>query len=901
MIRHCALHFLWILSFLLASCAPLPRQALTQAAVSPTSNSIPTAAPTSTQPAGTATPRPSPTPDFFPSPDPLIYADSDGRVMRMDLASGETLPLSDPGTYQPGDLLQAYPFGQIPAAWTPVLSPDRRFLALPDPAGSGTWLVDLSGSGPARRLLDQPAPVTWSPDSQSLAWVDANHVYLQPVSGGDARELAAIEGLLNAAWSPRDESIAVVARGDTEEEITVALVNATNGERTELFRARAAAPTGRGFDLAWTEDGSEVWYVPAMLAYAVGELGRETALRSLLSPYVTAGERSTLYALSATPNQERFASPGYLFPDAVPVERRLQIAYEMFGNNRYQVTFEQPWSAYAWTEDGHNLLVQEGLGKNSRLWRINADAELPAYDLLPADAGEILASGALIGTLSHLVQYHRQIAPRAALQAVFEPGTPSAEDQWGRLPMGDARLNIEIPAYWNYNWPGYGDVASTLANFEIFSGYYIASLSQEWFYAHFDALSLTESSSQDYLEAHVFDPRANAAWQEIDIDGRKGYRVRWNDRPTHEEVLVLFDEEILVRIQKYPLHSDQDAVFERMLASAEWLPEDQWHPLAYPTETPNPTLAAAAQLESVGQLPAAHWSDPLALFTGTTRGEVVRATRSRIEFYDPADLKVLRTGLLALSGNFDLAALSADGSRLARAEGRQVEILDLNQLNEQGDPPVIDRFEAASAEVMKISLSPDGGTLAVVSQASRDDLGPAKVELYDTNSKSTYTTMNLDYVPRLVFSPDGRALAAWMPAGSTPVLVFSTDPAQPDRSPLALGSAVVWDAAAFSPDSRMLAAAGPEGRVSFWSIPDGAPSGEWVMPWVYVSDLAYAPDGRTLAIATVEGIQLRNVEDGAMVAAAPSQYYWINFVQREGEAYLAGLGSEEIRVWRIAE
>lgn len=896
MIRHRALHILLIFGFVLSACAPMPREALTPEGSAPTRETV-----ADTIRANTATPQPSSTPDFFPSLDPVIYADADGRVIRMDLASGETTPLSDPGMYQPGDLLQPYPFGQIPAAWTPVLSPDQRFLAFQDPAGSGTWLIDLSGGDPARRLIDQPVPVTWSPDSNTLAWIDANHLYLQPVSGGDPRELAAIEGLLNVAWSPRDESVAVVTRGDTDQAITISLVNTTNAQRTELFRTRATAPIGRGLDLAWSEDGSEVWYTPAMLAYAVGGVGSETALRPLLSPYVTGGERSTLYALSTTPNQERFASPGYLYPGVVPVEQRLQISYGMYGDNRYQITFEEPWSSYAWTEEGHNLLVQEGFGEQARLWRINADAILPAYDLRPADAGEILASGTLIGTLSHLGQYHRQAAPRAALQAVFEPGMPSEEDGWGRLSMAEARLSVEIPAYWNYNWPGYGDVATTLANFEMFSGYYIASLSPEWFYAHFDALLLTESGSQGYLEAHVFDPQAHAAWQEMVIDGRKGYRVRWNERPTHEEVLVPFDEEILVRIQKYPLHSDLDAVFERMLASAEWLPEDQWHPLAYPTETPNPTLAAATQLKAIGELPAAHWSDPLALFAVTARGEIVRATRSRIEFYDPADLKILRTGLLALSGNLDLTSLSTDGSRLARANGRQVEILDLNGLNEQGDPPVVDRFEAGSAEVMKIELSIDGGTLAVVSQASRDDFGPVTIELYDTNSKFTYTNIDMEYASALAFSPDGRAMAAWTTAGSAPVLVFSTDPAQPGLPPLTLGGAVVWDAVAFSPDGQTLAAAGPAGRVTFWSMPDGAPSGEWTITPVYVSDLAYSPDGRTLAIATVDGIQLRRVEDGSVVAFAPSQYYWIDFVQREDGVYLAGLGSEKVRVWRIGE
>jgi hypothetical protein len=58
--------------------------------------------------------------------------------MRIDLTSGEQTALSEPGVYRPRDLPQPYSFDQPLAEWMPALSPDFRFLALPDPAGSGT-------------------------------------------------------------------------------------------------------------------------------------------------------------------------------------------------------------------------------------------------------------------------------------------------------------------------------------------------------------------------------------------------------------------------------------------------------------------------------------------------------------------------------------------------------------------------------------------------------------------------------------------------------------------------------------------------------------------------------------------------------------------------------------------
>jgi hypothetical protein len=827
---------------------------------------------------------------------PLVFADLDGRVMRLDLASGEQIPLSAPGIYQPGDLLEPYPFDGSPAQWTPVLSPDLRFLALPDPSGSGTWLVDLTGAEPARELLDTPAMVSWSPDGSAIAWIVNDRLSVQDIPGGEPRVLAEIAGLLNMAWSPRGEAIAVAVGSPDQARVTLSLVNVESGAMKVLTDARPVTPTGGGIDLAWTADGSEVWYAPAMIGYSV----EAQAIVPLLSPHAFPRERQTMYALSATPDQQHYAYPAL---EKERADRALQLTEGLSFSNVLNVAFDQPWEAYAWTEEGNTLVVQEGAGAQARLWRISAGFRAPTPYIQAMDAGEILASGVLIGTRSHLAQYHRQIAPQMA-PTRLEPPSPEFVDKWGGMGMSEARLSVEFPMYWNYNWPGMGDVATTVSNFGMISGLYLLSLSPEWVYTHFDAFTPQQGTAQAFLEEAVFSPRANAEWKEISLDGRPGYRVRWKDRPTHEAVFVPFEDNTIVRIQKYPLHSDHDLDFERMLQSVQWLPPDQWALQAYPTETPGPTQAAAPELRLAGALPALHWREGLALVAVTNRGEIVRASATRLTFYDPANLEVTRTGLITLTDDLALNTINADGTRLARARGNTVEILDLTALNEQGDPPILGTFQEARRSVMKLAFAPDGNTIAVVSQAVRDDLGPALLKIYDMQRLRSFGFWEVSGVPELSFSPDSRWLARSVDFGTGTISYYAIDPAAGTASEFTIQGQDVWESAAFSADSHVLLAAAAESGIVSWTIPEGNLVRSWdIHPTCcVVSDLAIDPHGRYLAMSSPDGLELRRLADGTLAGFAKQEVNRIAFVAKGTDLFLAGMyGDGVVMIWSIEE
>lgn len=895
----------------LAACAPrtVPTAAPGLTAVVPTvqpsgtwtkAPTVPAAPNTASGPTvrpPTATPQPTPTKDFQPSDDPVIFADPEGRVLRLDLSTGEQTALSDAGVFLSVDLLQPYTFGQHPAARTPVLSPDQRFLALPDPAGSGTWLIDLTGEESARKLIDNPAAVSWSPGSDAIAWTDGSQLYTQDISGGLPRTLASIDGLINVAWSPQGQFIALVA-ATTEQQITLSLVDVQSGDVKELLRARAMTDIGRGFDLAWTSDGSEVLYAPAMIGYDV----EEQAVLPLLSPYVFAGERQTMYALSATPDQQRYAWPAETWQGQTMENsgRSLYTGQLMFFDIFQHITFDQEWASYAWTEDGHNLIVQEGTGDQAKLWRINPEFRSPVFYASAADTGAVLGTGSLIGTRSHLAQYHRQIAPKIELTPT-QPPAPEYADVWSGIPMQEARMSIEHPMFWNYNWPpGIGDIVTTIANFEMIPGYYMASPSPEWFYAKFDNFTPSQGSPQEFLEQTVFNPQANAQWREITIDGRTGYRVRWLDRPTHEEVFIPFEDNSIVHIVKYPLKSDQDAVFDRMLQTAEWMPQDQWY-VPYTPPTPDPTASAETPLPLAGTLPVPHWREGLGLFAITTQVEIARATTTRLGFYDPATLEETRSGLITLTTELHLNVINGDGSRLARAVGNTVEILDLNGLNEQGDPPVLGTFEAAGREIVKLKYAPDGKTLAVVSQDVRDDLSPALLEVFSTESLQSYGEWKTIAPPDLAFSPDSRWMASWHRTGEAFITCYSLDPASAKATEYKFNRRDVWDSAAFSPDSQVLAAASSLGEITFWNVQEQQLSETWgAKRNSAVTNLAYDPDNRLLAITGPEGIELRQQSDGLLVGFANMQVNEVAFVKQENALFLIGLDwAGAIQVWRI--
>jgi WD40 repeat protein len=159
-------------------------------------------------------------------------------------------------------------------------------------------------------------------------------------------------------------------------------------------------------------------------------------------------------------------------------------------------------------------------------------------------------------------------------------------------------------------------------------------------------------------------------------------------------------------------------------------------------------------------------------------------------------------------------------------------------------------FRVSERGPQQVALSPDGRAL-VTSGFGRSlrwwDLRSGTNVVLETEAR------------RAFFSPDGRILAGLAGWGSNVELW--------DTTPLTLRTNVVSEvelpgevAAAFSPDSRLLAVACADDTVRLWDTTTGAPVGICAGHKQSISSVAFAPDGKTLATASDDNtIKLWNV------------------------------------------
>ncbi len=159
--------------------------------------------------------------------------------------------------------------------------------------------------------------------------------------------------------------------------------------------------------------------------------------------------------------------------------------------------------------------------------------------------------------------------------------------------------------------------------------------------------------------------------------------------------------------------------------------------------------------------------------------------------------------------------------------------------------------------IAALAFSPDGKTLAVASTNMPGD----PVQLWDVATRRMTGQLTTGFTSRMnsiAFSPDGTLLAAsatqdttmqvWSTARLSRVATFSD--IQQTQYPPQLGGGVFM--LAFSPDGRLLAAAGIDGKIRVYSVP-GFSLLAVVPPLDSTTSLAFSPDGRTLAFGNADG------------------------------------------------
>lgn len=198
-------------------------------------------------------------------------------------------------------------------------------------------------------------------------------------------------------------------------------------------------------------------------------------------------------------------------------------------------------------------------------------------------------------------------------------------------------------------------------------------------------------------------------------------------------------------------------------------------------------------------------------------------------------------------------ALSADGHTLVTSSNSDPTIR-VHRLTASRPRTTLRGHEGAY--ITDMAFGPDGRTVAAVRQGWP---GRGSVQLWEASTGDRDGTLALDTDPALReeelrvtvlrfgavgFSPTGRALAARATEnGVIEVREVATGRLRQSR---AIGDI---DTAVFSPDGTRLALAGYDGSVRIWHLSTGALRTAYPGHGESVRAMAFAPDGRTLAVA----------------------------------------------------
>ncbi len=243
-------------------------------------------------------------------------------------------------------------------------------------------------------------------------------------------------------------------------------------------------------------------------------------------------------------------------------------------------------------------------------------------------------------------------------------------------------------------------------------------------------------------------------------------------------------------------------------------------------------------------------------------------------------------------------AMTADGSLLAASFNDHIDIWDLS---DPAAPQLRSILGGAAAVYRNLAVSADGRSLAAGTAASVI----ARWDITDPRAPAPLDALELPAgAPVVAFSPDGRLIAAaglagslriWAGSGATPPLLADVAPD---------GSTAQAHALRFGPDGTVLAAPGRANEVRRWDVRDPArPAAQPPLRGFtsYVNDVAFSPDGDRLAAGSSDNkTRVWRLDSGQLEMELPNPVIVVSVrFALDGRAVITGGLDGAVRIWPL--
>ncbi|WP_280492118.1 WD40 repeat domain-containing protein [Nocardia asiatica] len=243
-------------------------------------------------------------------------------------------------------------------------------------------------------------------------------------------------------------------------------------------------------------------------------------------------------------------------------------------------------------------------------------------------------------------------------------------------------------------------------------------------------------------------------------------------------------------------------------------------------------------------------------------------------------------------------AMTADGSLLAASFNDHIDIWDLS---DPAAPQLRSTLGGAAAVYRNLAVSADGRSLAAGTAASVI----ARWDITDTHAPAPLDALELPAgAPVVAFSPDGRLIAAaglagslriWANSGASPPLLADVAPD---------GSTAQAHALRFGPDGAVLAAPGRANEVRRWDVRDPAlPAAQPPLRGFtsYVNDVAFSPDGDRLAAGSSDNkTRVWRLDSGQLEMELPNPVIVVSVrFALDGRAVITGGLDGAVRIWPL--